>query len=183
MCLDGISDIVREPSDLSDGEIHATSCIERPGTECFKSYSAKLNQKAPGHGAPIHKTYHMFVTYPIKRDKLGNQIKSFEFSKIRDLFRFELTRKFVFQKHWTAYGMMVQEGPELENQSLASISSLAASIRICIGFFFSPADSRGSLIFGIRGTTVDLVIMVCNKSIVVHLSSVSKPTVLAFGAV
>ena len=113
----------------------------------------------------------MFVTYPIKRDKLGNQIKSFEFSKIRDFFRFELTRKFVFQKHWTAYGMMVQEGPKLENQSLASISSLAASVRICIGFFFSPADSYGSLIFGIRGSTVDLAIPVMHKA---HLFSPVK---------
>jgi len=174
--------------DLSDGEIDATSCIEKPEAECFKGYSAELNLKAPGLGSAFHKTYHMFVTYPIKRDKLGNQIKSFEFSKIRDFFRFELTRKFVFQKHWTAYGMMVQEGPKLENQSLASISSLAASVRICIGFFFSPADSFGSLIFGIRGSTVDLAILVmpiahrCSVNNV-HLSSVSKPTVLAFGAV
>ena len=81
-------------SDLSDGEIHATSCIEKLGEECFKGYSAKLNLKTP---RTIHKTYHMFVTYPIKRDKLGNKIKSFDFSKIRDLFRFELTRKFVFR--------------------------------------------------------------------------------------
>jgi len=83
----------------------------------------------------------MFVTYLVKGDKqwgIKNEIMSLGCSihKLRASFRFERSRKFVFQKNWVLNGTKFILGPKLEDQTVKSLSSLAASVRTCIGFTF-----------------------------------------------
>lgn len=78
--------------------------------------------------------------------------------KITDFFRFERSKKFVKQENWSACDMSVLESSVSENQTLRSISSLAASTRTCIGFSFSSISGEGKLIFGIEGTSRNLFV-------------------------